>query len=57
MDPNEGVGGVLGGRFYGPHLREIGIPAWASQPQRRADLWVAGEALVQDYLKPAADAR
>jgi NAD(P)-dependent dehydrogenase (short-subunit alcohol dehydrogenase family) len=47
----------LGGRFYGPRLREIAIPARALRPQRRADLWVASEALVQDYLKPAADAR
>ena len=47
----------LGGRFYGPRLREIRIPPRVSRPQRRADLWVASEVLVQDYLEPAVGAR
>jgi NAD(P)-dependent dehydrogenase (short-subunit alcohol dehydrogenase family) len=42
--------GDLGGRFYGPRLREISIPGRVRRPDRRAELWAASEALVRGYL-------
>lgn len=42
--------GDLGGRFYGPRLREIRIPDRVRRPDRRAALWAASEELVRDYL-------
>lgn len=42
--------GDLGGRFYGPRLREIRIPDRVRRPDRRAGLWAASEALVRGYL-------
>ena len=46
--------GDLGGRFYGPRLREIRIPDRARRPDRRAGLWTASEALVREYLPTGA---
>lgn len=48
--------GALGGRFYGPQLREIPVPDRARNADRRAGLWAASEALVRDHLRAEADA-
>jgi NAD(P)-dependent dehydrogenase (short-subunit alcohol dehydrogenase family) len=42
-----------GGRFYGPRLSELPIPARAQRQDRRRGLWTASEDLIRPYL-PAA---
>jgi NAD(P)-dependent dehydrogenase (short-subunit alcohol dehydrogenase family) len=49
--------GDLGGRFFGPRLREVRVPARVRRPDRRAGLWAASEALVRDHLRAGADDR
>ena len=39
-----------GGRFYGPKLKERAVPARASRPERRSELWAASEELARPYL-------
>ncbi len=43
------------GRFFGPGLREIAVPARALRPDRRLALWETSEQLVRPYLPEAAD--
>lgn len=43
------------GRFFGPGLRELPVPARARRPDRRLALWEASERLVQPYLAGTAD--
>lgn len=43
----------LGGRFFGPQLREIPISARARARQRRTALWDASQAPVRPYLRPS----
>jgi NAD(P)-dependent dehydrogenase (short-subunit alcohol dehydrogenase family) len=40
----------VGGRFYGPKLKQRRIPARAQRPERRGGLWAASEELVRPYL-------
>lgn len=39
-----------GGKFYGPALKELPVPARALRPDRRSALWAASEGLVKSYL-------
>lgn len=40
----------VGGGFFGPHRRRLGIPQRALRPDRRAALWAASEELVRPWL-------
>lgn len=41
----------IGGRFYGPKLRDIPVPPAAQQPERRRALWEASEQLCSEFLQ------